>query len=128
MIVVTAALIKQGDKVLITQRLKSGHQGLKWEFPGGKVEEGEHPEECLKRELMEELGIEVRVNEIFKVVSHKYADRHILLLCYECTLLKGELSALECNDFRWVSAQELDKYDFAGADKVIVEKLKGVLS
>ncbi|GAW90966.1 8-oxo-dGTP diphosphatase MutT [Calderihabitans maritimus] len=124
MIVVTAALIKANGKILIAQRPAGSYMGLKWEFPGGKVEEGEHPQEALRRELREELGIEVEVRDIFEVVSHKYKDRHILLLCYQCRLLSRNVTPREGQSYRWVTKEELDNYEFTEADKPIVNKLR----
>lgn len=123
MIVVTAAVIQHQGKLLIAQRKADSHLALKWEFPGGKVEEGEHPEDCLKREIKEELAINIEVGDIFMVVSHKYESKHILLLCYLCSYLEGEAAAKDCQDFRWVWPKELPAYDFAEADLPIVKRL-----
>lgn len=123
MIIVTAAIIQDQGKLLIAQRKAGAHLALKWEFPGGKVEEGEHPEDCLKREIAEELGIKIEVGNIFKVVSHKYESKHILLLCYLCNYLEGTVTAKDCHDFRWIWPRELRGYDFAEADLPVVELL-----
>jgi 8-oxo-dGTP diphosphatase len=124
MIVVTAAVIKNRDnKILICQRKPDSHNGLKWEFPGGKLEEQETPEQCLRREIKEELDVDIEVGEIFKVVKQDYSDRVILLLAYECNYISGELKTIDCNDYKWVKKSEIKKYDIALADIPIVEKL-----
>ncbi len=123
-VVVTAAVIRRGDKFLIAQRKKGSHQGMKWEFPGGKVEKGEHPEACLEREIREELGVDIEVRDIFQVVSYNYEHVHIILLCYCCELLNGEPKDIDCQDFRWVTAGEMEQYQFAPADEPVVAKIR----
>lgn len=121
--IVTAAIIIDGPKILIAQRKKGTHLEMKWEFPGGKLEPGEDPETCLEREIKEELALDIKVNSIFQVVSHKYELRHIVMLCYICEVLQGTPECIECNDFRWVTLDEIGEYDFAPADIPVVEKL-----
>ncbi|WP_418790400.1 8-oxo-dGTP diphosphatase MutT [Phosphitispora sp. TUW77] len=124
-LVVTAAIITSDGKFLIAQRKKGSHQEMKWEFPGGKVEHGEDPEACLVRELKEELDITIEVGDIFKVVSHVYEDRHVILLCYLCSLISGQPACIDCRDWKWVAPEEMLKYDFAPADIPAVNKLIG---
>jgi len=123
-VVVTAAIIKRGDKFLIAQRKKGSHQEMMWEFPGGKVEKGENPEDCLKREIEEELNLRIEVGDIYQVVSYGYEHRHIILLCYLCRAVGGEPATIDCNDFRWVTAEEMTHYRFTPADLPVVEKLQ----
>lgn len=123
-IVVTAAIIHKEDKILIAQRKSNADHGLKWEFPGGKLIFGEDPKEGLKREIIEELDMEIEVGEIFEVVSHLYGERHILLLCYNCQYLGQKPSARDCQDFRWVTPAEMDQYDFTAADVPVVKRLQ----
>jgi len=123
-IIVTAAIIKQNDQILIAQRNENVDQALKWEFPGGKLEPGESPEQCLVREIREELGLTIHILKIFDVISHSYGDRHIILLCYLCRLTGGSPQTLDCRDFKWVKAGELHSYDFAEADRPIVSSLQ----
>ena len=125
-LIVTAALIRNNNKILIAQREKDSKHSLLWEFPGGKLEENETPESCLKREILEELNLEIGVTDIFKVVYYKYPERDILLLCYTCELLGGEVFALECNDFKWILIEELEKFSFVGADLPIIDKIKRI--
>ena len=123
MLVVTAAIIKKGDKYLIAQRKRGSHQGLKWEFPGGKVEEGESPEACLEREIKEELNMTIIVGDIFKVVSHTYDAGQVILLCYLCQVKEGEPDNIDCQDWKWVTPREMADYDFAPPDIPVVKKL-----
>ncbi|AOT73010.1 (deoxy)nucleoside triphosphate pyrophosphohydrolase [Geosporobacter ferrireducens] len=122
-LVVTAAVIRKERKILIAQRLAHGDHHLQWEFPGGKLEIGETPEECLRREILEELNLEIKVLDIFKVVYHAYKSKTILLLCYLCDFIGGEGAALACNDFRWISLEEFLEFSYVEADLPIVEKI-----
>jgi 8-oxo-dGTP diphosphatase len=95
---------------------------FRWEFPGGKLEPDETPEECIVREIKEELDMDIEVIDIYKVVKFKYEEKDILLLCYLCRVLSGEGRTVECNDFRWVNKEELESFDFVPADLSVVEK------
>lgn len=119
-LIVTAAVITNGKNVLVAQR-QGGHLAGKWEFPGGKLESGESPEECLTREIREELGIEVQVEGIFEVVYHKYDFGPILLLAYSCKIL--DKCEIRRDNVKWLSIEELAAVDFAPADIPIVRKL-----
>lgn len=123
MFIVTAAAMIKNGKVLIAQRQPGSHMEYRWEFPGGKLEPGEEPEDCIVREIKEELDIDIEVLDIYKVVKFNYEEKDILLLCYLCKVLKGHGKTLECNDFRWVKREELTGFDFVPADLPIVEKL-----
>ncbi len=123
-LVVTAAIIHQEDKILIAQRKSNADHGLKWEFPGGKLRFGEEPKDGLRREIKEELDMEVEVGEIFEVVSHLYGERHILLLCYTCRYLGQTPRTRDCQDFRWVTPEAMTDYDFTEADIPVVRKLQ----
>ncbi len=122
-IIVTAAIIRKGQTILIAQRQALGEHHLQWEFPGGKLELGETPEECLRREILEELNLEIKVLDIFKVVYHVYKSKTILLLCYLCDLIGGEEMALACNDFQWVSLERIEDFSYVEADLPIVDKI-----
>lgn len=122
-LIVTAAVIRKDQKILIAQRKAEGEHHLQWEFPGGKLETGETPEECLHREILEELNLEVRVLDIFKAVYHAYENKTILLLCYLCDFIGGEGKALDCNDFRWISLDEIFDFSYVEADLPVVEKI-----
>lgn len=123
MIQVTAAIIIEQQKVLITQRHPNDMMGGKWEFPGGKIEAGETPEACLRRELQEELGIRADVYERYAVSTYTYPDRTIELLAYMAAIRAGQITLHEHSDARWAPIHELAQFDFCEADLPIVEKL-----
>jgi 8-oxo-dGTP diphosphatase len=123
MLIVVAGLIYKEGKLLISQR-PAGKQGaLKWEFPGGKLEEDEDPRACLVREIKEELNIEVGVERIYEVVFHRYPDRAVLLLFYTCSYIAGETEPLDCAAFAWVEPSRLLEYDFLAADLDLIHRL-----
>ncbi len=122
MLVVAAAVVERGGRLMLCQRLPNAHNGLKWEFPGGKLEAGETPEAALARELREELDIDVAVGRIRDAVLHRYPDRDVLVLFYSCALVSGEPTAVQCNAIAWVKPEDMLRYDFAGADRVFVER------
>ncbi|MDA8233283.1 MAG: (deoxy)nucleoside triphosphate pyrophosphohydrolase [Clostridia bacterium] len=125
-IVVTAGVICRGEKILLAQRVQGDPLGGLWEFPGGKIIPGESPEDCLVREIREELEMDIEVGEIFQVVSHVYpGGKHILLLAYLCRHLRGEGIARECQDFRWVTPGQLMDFPMPEADWPIRDKLMG---
>ncbi len=120
--IVSAGIIRKGEKVLIAQRKKdSVLEANKWEFPGGKVEYLEHPRDCLVREIMEELGINIKVQSLFNIDSHVYEKDgekyHIILITFLAEYLLGEVKNKDCQDSKWVCIEELGSYDFAQADK-----------
>ncbi len=125
---VTAAVIMKEGKLLIAQRLPdSRFEPGKWEFPGGKVDFGEHPEECLVRELEEELGIHVAVISHYSTASHVYDQngqvRHVVILFYLCRIESGEPEILDCQDVKWVSRDELSTFQFVEGDHPIIERV-----
>ncbi len=122
-IVVTAGVIIEQGKILVTQRKESSHQGLLWEFPGGKVKEGEEPRGALRRELKEELDIEVEVGMILEAVYHPYPKYPILLLVYHCHIEKGVLKPIGCHDLRWVGLEELKRLPMPPADDPVRKHL-----
>ena len=121
---VTAAILRNNNKVLIAQRAASDRLSLKWEFPGGKVEPGETCEECLAREIKEELGIDIRVDGFFDECLYTYPNGQILLKAYFSTWIGGNLVPTEHADHKWVHIHELDQFDFAPADIPLVERLR----
>jgi len=122
-VIVTASLIIEQGKVLVTQRKKNSSHELLWEFPGGKVKEGEDPREALRRELKEELDVEVEVGMIFDAVFYSYPEYPILLLVYRCRIEKGSLKPIGCHDLRWVTLEELEKLAMPPADEPIRKHL-----
>jgi A/G-specific adenine glycosylase len=120
-----AAILCKGDKILITQRPLNGMLGGLWEFPGGKQHEGESLPECVKREIQEELGIEIEVGEHFASVKHSYSHFRITLHCYLCKPKSGRIKKIAVADYRWIVRSELADYAFPKADRVIIAKLMG---
>lgn len=121
---VTAGVIMDGDRMLIARRPERGMLGGLWEFPGGKVERGEGLEEGLRRELREELGIEVEVLGPLMRLRHAYTHMRITLHVFWCRWVAGLPQPLGCAEFRWVSLEELDRYPFPATDQKIVARLK----
>lgn len=120
---VVAALIRDHDSFLICQRPAHKARGLLWEFPGGKVEAGESPEQALVRECREELGVTLAVGEMFMAVTHVYPDITIHLSLFHASLAGGEPQKLEHADIRRVRAEDLSAYKFCPADKEIVRQI-----
>ncbi len=119
-----AGMLIDGDRVLISQRRKDQPMPLKWEFPGGKMEAGESPEAALKRELGEELGVEVRIGVVWEVLWHAYPDFDLLMLVYPCSASPGqEAGCCEVADLAWVLPSEMKSYDILEADAPMVERL-----
>jgi mutator protein MutT len=122
---VSAGLVFRGGKLLITQRHEDAHLGGLWEFPGGKREGNETFEECLVRELREELGIEVEVGELLESLTHSYPEKTVVMKFFRCRWTQNEPRALDCLDLKWVTASELRDYEFPAADARLLERLRG---
>lgn len=120
-ILVTAAVIISEDLLLMAQR-SSGADAGKWEFPGGKVEPGEDPRACLKRELKEELGIDIEVGQVLEVISVSQNDRHLVLIYFRCELNKGEPEPLQCMQVGWFGRQEAEQLEKPLADRLFWEQ------
>lgn len=123
MIKVTAAIIEKEGKVLLAKRNKNDPLRDKWEFAGGKIENGETPEECLKRELHEELGIDAEIGGFLCSSKYSYDHISINLLAYRVKGYTGELNPTDHDAIEWVSPSDFYKYDFPEADKPIIEYL-----
>jgi mutator protein MutT len=121
---VAAGLVFRDGRLLITQRPHDGHLGGLWEFPGGKRKADESFEACLRRELAEELGIEVEVKEIIETITHEYVEKTVHLRFFRCSLAGGEPRALGCPAFQWVGRSALDAFAFPAADARLLHKLK----
>ena len=117
---VVAAVIKVEDKIFATQR---GYGDLKggWEFPGGKIEEGETPQEALKREIMEELDTEIEVGELIDVIEYDYPDFHLSMGCYWCSVVCGKLVLKEHEAARWLTKDKLRSVEWLPADITLVD-------
>lgn len=123
---VVAAIIQDGDKIFATQR---GYGEFKdgWEFPGGKIEEGETPEEALIREIREELDTEIEVGEQIDTVEYDYPEFHLTMHCFLCQVLSGDLTLKEHEAARWLTRETLDSVDWLPADEGLIERLKRTL-
>jgi 8-oxo-dGTP diphosphatase len=121
---VVAALIMKDGKVLVCQRTRHQTMPLKWEFPGGKIEEGEQPREALRRELDEELGIDAKIGEEVARVRHEYkSGNSVELRFYVVHQFKGEIENRIFREVRWSQRSELPTYDFLEADRGLVQDL-----
>ena len=120
---VVAAIIRKEGKIFATQR---GYGEWKdwWEFPGGKMEPGETPEEALKREIREELSTEIRVDELLCIVEYDYPKFHLTLHCYLCSLVTKALHLNEHEAARWLANDELDSVKWLPADREVIEKIE----
>lgn len=121
---VAAGLVFRRGRLLIAQRHAESHLGGLWEFPGGKREPTETFEICLARELFEELGIEVAVGQLVESLTHSYKEKTVHLRFFACRWLRHEPQALDCADFRWVTAEELGRYAFPEADARLLSRLR----
>ena len=128
---VVAAVIKAENEngqsiIFATQR---GYGDLKggWEFPGGKIEEGETPQEALKREIMEELDTEISVGDLIDTIEYDYPTFHLSMDCFWCEIVKGELVLKELEAAKWSSKDELDSVVWLPADAVLITGIKGML-
>ena len=120
-VTVTAAIIWQGDKVLITKRPEGTHLEGMWEFPGGKKEEEETLEACIEREIKEELGVEIRAERYLLSVSHEYETKVVDLHIFECSLVNGSPTPMEGQDMKWVNPCDMSGYNFPPPDIEIIE-------
>jgi len=121
---VTAGIIWKRNRFLITLRPPRGLLGGLWEFPGGKKEKGESLQDCLKREIREELDIDIEVKDLFTTVKHAYTHFRITLHVFHCIWQRGKPKTIVCDDFRWVNINDLDRFAFPAADRNVILKLK----
>ncbi len=119
---VVAAVIRNNDQIFATQRGYGAFAGG-WEFPGGKIEEGEAPEAALKREILEELDTEVSVGELIDTIEYNYPDFHLSMDCFWCEVVKGDLVLKEHRAARWLSRESLYSVEWLPADISLIEKI-----
>ena len=124
---VIAGIIIDNNKILIAQRGLNEKLAGKWEFPGGKVELGETQQECLKREIKEELELNIEVGEYLGESIYTYPNAKIKLIAYFATIVDGDMKLSVHDKIEWITINEIDKYDFAPADIPLIKKLKEVL-
>ncbi len=123
---VVAAVIDQGGSYLITQRRATAVLPMMWEFPGGRVEQGETDAQALKREVFHRLGGEIECGKLISFVSHPYEHYVVDLFLYECRLLNTALEPRAVHAFKWVPSSDFDQYPFTPADEASMNKLLGV--
>ncbi len=123
-----AVILNDSQEILIDRRPINGLLGGLWEFPGGKIEENETIVDCIKREIKEELDIEIEVGEHLMTLDHVYTHFKVTLNVHLCQHLSGEPKPIECDEIRWVNLQDLDQYPFPKANSQIIEKLKAYFS
>ncbi|WP_341417444.1 8-oxo-dGTP diphosphatase MutT [Paenibacillus filicis] len=125
MLEVAAAIIEnEQGQILIARRRKGKSQEGLWEFPGGKLERGESPEECLRRELREEMQIEIDPYAYFATNDHDYGSVCVRLIAYKAAYLSGEIALIDHDAYRWIRLEELGEYLFAPADVKFVDMLR----
>ncbi len=122
---VSAGLIRKDGQFLISKRLKGSHLEGYWEFPGGKQEKGESIQNCLEREIVEELNLKVRAGQVSLVIDHEYETKIISLHIMDCTILDGEPRAIECQEFKWIALEDFNKFVFPPPDMKVIEFLSG---
>ena len=120
---VVAAVIKNENKIFATARGYGEFKG-QWEFPGGKIEAGETPQEALVREIKEELETTIQVGDLIDTIEHDYLTFHLSMDCYWCDIVEGELKLLEAESARWLLKEELYDVKWLPADILLIEKIK----
>ena len=121
---VAAGLVFREGRLLITQRPSGTHLAGLWEFPGGKLEPGESWEECLVRELDEELGIEIEVQELVEEMDHEYPEKAVKLKFFRCLWLCFEPQPIGCSALKWIASHELESFEFPAADRKLLDRLR----
>ena len=127
--VVAAVILAERDNERIVFATQRGYGNLKggWEFPGGKVEKGETPQQALEREIMEELDTEISVGDLIGTIEYDYPTFHLSMGCYECKIVKGDLVLKEHEASRWLSKQQIDEVEWLPADITIIEEIRRLL-
>jgi 8-oxo-dGTP diphosphatase len=125
---VVAGVMIQDGRVFAARRDEGGEAGLKWEFPGGKIEAGETHREALTRELREELGIAAAAGDFLITVNHVHRDFQLIMHCYLASILSGPLRLSEHIDSRWLASEEIDGVDWAPADRQVAAIVRDFLS
>lgn len=121
---VIKAVNKNGEDIIFATQRGYGEFKDGWEFPGGKIEEGETPQEALKREIMEELDTEITVGELIDTIEYDYPTFHLSMDCFWCEVVKGELVLKEAEAAKWLKKNELDKVDWLPADVELIGKIE----
>lgn len=122
---IISALNENGETIIFATQRGYGEFKGGWEFPGGKIEPGETPEEALKREIMEELDTEIRVGELVDTIEYDYPTFHLSMDCFWCEILNGNLVLKEHEDARWLSKPQLKDVEWLPADVTLIESVAG---
>ena len=120
---VVAAVIRDGGRIFATARGYGEYKGG-WEFPGGKIEPGETPQEALAREIREELDTEIAVGELIDTIEYDYPSFHLSMDCFWCTVREGTLTLKEAEEARWLTADTIDSVDWLPADRGLIRKIQ----
>ena len=121
---VAAGLIHCSGRYLIARRKPGVHLAGFWEFPGGKREQGETLEECLQRELFEELSVRIDTLVPYQIIRHKYPEKTVEIHFFQCSIVEGQVTPLDCAEIRWVLPEELPNFRFPPADRAIIDALQ----
>ena len=124
---VVAAVIRDGGRIFATARGYGEYKGG-WEFPGGKIEPGETPQEALAREIREELDTEITVGELIDTIEYDYPSFHLSMDCFWCTVREGKLTLREAEAARWLTAETIDSVDWLPADRGLIRKIQREIS
>ena len=124
---VVAAVIRDGGRIFATARGYGEYKGG-WEFPGGKIEPGETPQEALAREIREELDTEIAVGELIDTIEYDYPSFHLSMDCFWCTIREGTLTLKEAEEARWLTADTIDSVDWLPADRGLIGKIQREIS
>ena len=122
-----ACIDYRSGKIFIAKRQMVGDMGGRWEFPGGKIEEGESPETALAREIREELATEIEVGKYIDTIEYDYPNFHLSMRCYECRVLSGKLELLEHENAAWLTADNLSSVKWLPADEMIMDTVASFL-
>ena len=126
MAAVIKAVNENGEPIIFATQRGYGEFKDGWEFPGGKIEDGETPQEALRREIMEELDTEITVGELIDTVEYDYPTFHLSMDCFWCEVVKGDLVLKEAEDAKWLRKEELDTVDWLPADVELIGKIEGM--
>ena len=124
---VTCAIIERDEKILCTQRSEAMSLPLKWEFPGGKIKSGESVEDCLRRELIEELGVHVNIGFALRPHTHHYETFSVILYPFVCSITSGDITLHEHKAFMWLAPEKLHELDWAEADLPVIQTYIDIL-